>query len=674
MLLGIFCILFIPSILYAGSLSNYESEQQRMLTLVENIYSKFKTLPVDNKDLSSISLLFLASCQLPSPKSYQAKALHADAERYEDDLGLEFRGRFSHSFSGTGLDDTSTGNEESGAQGYVELSWDVLRSGYFENQGRAQALYKESQLAELSSQIKSITNSYRCRRYKLAQNFTGFISQILSLRLSLMESITAIERRAYFKGWSQFDELLVSEDELVRIRHELDYIHSSPYFDHQITSLLNPPLIDINMKKVALAMRNDHLQPQVANLKKDVLESKEDARYRNRLRFFIREGLIEDDQFGQGNASVGVSFNIPLVIENEDSLKYRLLAVESEAKLEDWERLTRVRYAYSLVRYQQKQVIKQHYRYQRALEMFRQSNVSLRLDYESDNDLIIAITRLRTLLDAAFELIEVKKELYWRVNEVFLTSRIEFQPDFIQLYGLPTEDKRGRTWDRSLYVWSKSFNIFSNPDIFDFLQAKGINNILFSASKKINHQKMNSFLQQAKKTNLHVEMMIGSNEWIFPKNHQRAVTSSLITAEKYGAIHFDIEPHTFKDFKQRKNYYLENYIAMLSAIRKKIPNQPLTVAVPLHWSKSFYKKTARLVDGVYVMAYGTNKPKTLIRRLHPLIQQLGVDKVTVILRLKDYEDEWQLEQMIDQLNQSLGIKQFGFENLANFFKLASQRP
>jgi len=241
------------------------------------------------------------------------------------------------------------------------------------------------------------------------------------------------------------------------------------------------------------------------------------------------------------------------------------------------------------------------------------------------------------------------------------------------LYQLPTEKKRGRTWDRSLYVWSKSFNEYSDPEILAFLHTKGIKNVLFSLSKNTDKQKMDVFLEGAKQANINVEMMLGANEWVFPENHERAAATSLLTSEKYGAIHFDIEPHTFDDFKERKSYYLDNYIAMLTAVRIKNPTQALSVAVPLHWPEEYYQKTSDLVDGIYIMAYGSNKPETLVRRLRPKIRQLGNDKVTVVLRLKDFANEWELEQMIDKLNQGLGIKRFAFENLTNFLALTSQQ-
>ncbi|MCH9639811.1 MAG: hypothetical protein K0U40_10000 [Betaproteobacteria bacterium] len=661
----------VSSSVHAESSPKYLGEQEKMLGLIDDVYAQFNQLPYDNKDLSTISKLFSGACDAFPTESYQRLALLADAERFDRDWGFELRGRYSRVIEGTRRGSNSSLDDGIIAPpGFVELSWDILRHGFLENRGRAQTLRNEAQLAKLDNQFENVVNGYRCSRYKLAQNFAGHTSQILTLRLLLMKSIASVEKRAYFKGWSQFEEFLVSEEELLRIKHELSYIHSSPHFDGQVTNLFYAPLIDIDMQQIAAAIRDDNLPVQINSLKKEVLESREKARFNNQLRFFVREGLIRDDRF-EDSTRVGLSFNIPLTIKKDDALQYRLLEVEREKEHQSWERLTKVRYAYSLVRNQQKQTIKQHYRFQRALDRFRNSQVSLRLDFDDDNDLIIALTRLRTLLDAAFELNEVKKELYWRIHEVFLISGVEYQPNFIFPYDLPTEHKRRRPWERSIYAWSNTFNSYSNSDILDFLQVKGINKITLSASKKTNKEKMASFIQHAPKYEIDVEVMFSTNEWVHPENHQHAAMSVLMLAEQQEAVHLDIEPHTFPDFKQRQEYYLENYIAMLSAIRLKIPTSRLTVAVPLHWPMEYYEKTLQLVDGIYFMAYGP-KPETLIRRLHPITKQLDQDKITVVIRIKDTEDEWELEQRINEINQYLGIRRFGFENLSSFFTLASQ--
>lgn len=655
---------------FAESSEKYLGEQEKMRVLIEDVYAQFNQLPHDNQDLSAIFRLFSGVCDDLPAKSYQSQALLADAERLENDWGLALRGRYSRVLEGTRRN-ASGSDGIIAPPGYVELSWDVLKGGFFENRGRGESLRHEAELAKLDNQFKDLINNYRCSRYKLAQNFVGHSAQILTLRLLLMEPVAAIEKRAYFKGWSQFDELLVSEEELQRIRHELSYIHSSPYFDEHITHLFYAPLIDIDMQKIAAAIRDDNLSVQANSLKKKILESREEAHFNNQLRFFVREGLIRHNQF-EDSTRVGLSFSIPLTIKNDDALKYRLREVRREKAYQNWERLEKVRYAYSLVRNQQKKTIKQHYRYQRALDRFRSAMVSLRLDFRDDNDLIVAITRLRTLLDAAFELNEVKRELYWRINEVFLLSGVAFQPEFISLYKLPTEHQRRRSWERSIYAWSNTFNTVSNSDILDFLQVKGINKITLSASKKINQKKLTALIQQAPKYGLDIEMMLSTNEWVHPENHQHAAMRALMLAEQQEAVHLDIEPHTFPDFKQRQEYYLDNYIAMLTAIRKKIPASNLTVAVPLHWPIDYYEKVAELVDGVYFMAYGA-KSETLIRRLYPIIKQLNQDQITVVLRIKDAVDEWVLEKRITDLNNALGVSRFGFENLSGFLKLAGQQ-
>ncbi|NOQ64877.1 MAG: hypothetical protein GQ582_10230 [Methyloprofundus sp.] len=667
------CLVF--SQLLCAQQSNFQipqAEQQKMMGLVRSIYQQFQSLPFNQSDLSSIIQRFNTPCTLPSSERYYAESLRAKADEHNNDWGVDFRGRFLANFNGQPIDDTDIGDEESGSQGYVELSWELLNGGLYENHHRAKSLYQQAELVSLQAEAKQITNTYRCLRQELPQLFIGFTHQVLQLRLEFMQAVYAIERRAYFKGWSQFDDLLVSKDEIVRIQHELDYIKRSPFFVAQSAELLNPPLVDININKLLDAIAQDSLAPQLAELQQDILRYKDDKKIASRLRVFVRENLLEDDQFGHDSANIGVRFSVPLTWTDDDELQFQLLQLEKQAALGNWERISKVRDAYQQIRYQQKQTIKQYYRYQRALERFRQAWLSVQLQYD-ERELVTVLTRLRTLLDASFELIETKQILYRRVNALFLQAQLKFSPEFISHYELPTENNRGRIGQRKIYLWSKTFNRLDNKYLLDFMQAKGIATVLLSDSKKINKFKKQAFLQMLKQRSLKVELMIGSNQWTLPQNHARAVQGIARVMQQADTIHLDIEPHTFADFKQHKQRYLNNYIAMLTAMRKQIGTTRLTVAVPLHWPIEFYQQTAMLVEGVYIMAYGSRKPATLIRRLSPVVDKIGAEKITVILRIKDFKDEWEIEKMTEALHKTLHIQQFGFENFNSFFTLSSKQ-
>ncbi len=663
--------LLVSTVVLGSQDSDKIEEYRQLKAQALSIFNKFQRLPLNQSDLSLAIETFSEPCSLPNPEQYRARALQARAEDYDRDWGLDIRGRLATNLVQNNADEDFVDDNDIGARSYVELSWDVLNEGFMGNTYRAKALYHEAELSRMQAEIQRITGEYRCRRHQWAKIFAGLSSQLLTLRLELMQSIYQVERRAYFKGWSQLDDLLVSEDELIRIRHELDYLHSATFLDEIINDPVNLPLIDIDMKRIAELIRNETSQTKITQLEKDILEYKEKARDNKRLRFFLRQGLINNDQFGKGNTSIGMFFKIPLTLDDEQALQHQLQEAESEAELNSWEKLVRVRYAYSQVRYQQKQVIKQYYRYQRALERLRRSMEDLLLGDE--RQLILALTQLKTTLDAAFELNEVKRELYWRVNEVFLLSHLQFQPEFLVLYPMDTGNNRARPWHRSLYLWSPGFNRMDNRNLLGFLQTKGIDQVLISAGKKTDHDKLTEFFKLADDTGLQTELIIGANEWVLPENHQRAALKAAIFAEKNLPLHLDIEPQVFDDFKQRQQFYLDNYLAMLSGIRKAVGMQQLTVAVPWNWSNAtIYREISPLVDGVYIMLYGSRKLKTLTRRLQPLLQNIPTEKVVVVLRADDFENEWQLEQLMTELNQTAGISRFAIENFSRFFRLVSR--
>ena len=163
--------------------------------------------------------LFTADCK-------PAMDLPSDGEIFKEQSfqtgkisGLEFRGAFSTGMLTQGDDDE--GGLESG-RGNLELSWDILKQGYRQNALRSEAQSLKAGKAELRRDSEVLTDAHRCRRYQIKKAFTNTLINLLTLKLSLMEPVFQVERRAYFKHWSFLDDYLVSEEDLMLTKHELN--------------------------------------------------------------------------------------------------------------------------------------------------------------------------------------------------------------------------------------------------------------------------------------------------------------------------------------------------------------------------------------------------------------------------------------------------------------------
>ena len=634
--LQIFLVIFLFSSsasISAKELGQQSTEQEAFWQLIQTLYSKLERLPEASKDLSLSHSIYTQSCDTPNDSLYRAQSLRSEAEALDNNWGVELRGRLTS--------DALQNDEDSGgsrlAQGYVELSWNVLKHGLVQNNHNADVLHKKAELVELQEKSNKIIRTLRCIDYKLDKVFAGYTSKILSLKLQLLESIYPIERRAYFKGWSRFDDLVVTDSELKLARHELNYLHSSPYFDQSLLEIQNPADIDIDMNALVFAIRENALPKQYTQLQKEILGQQKKAADDNQLRFFVRDNIIQNDSFEPNDVVMGLNFIVPFTRDSEKPLVNSIRALDEHEKMQDWERLVKVRNAYEQVRFQQKQLIKQRARFLRALERTRQTVAEIRLlaKYEL---LPVAATRLRTVLDAGYELIQVRQSLYIRINQVFQAAGVEIKDTYLRLFDTEFAKNKSRVSARSMYLWSTAFNKQPNQQIIDFMKAKGIHEVILSGSAKTDVNKLNDFIAQVENADLLVTTMTGANEWTSPEKHQQAAIKSAIAIEKSQRLHLDVEPHTLAGYKQHKQKFLMDYLAMIRGVRKAIGNRFLSVSVPVHWPEEVYRQLSIEVDQLNVMAYGSDNVGKIYSRLQTVLKSVPRHKIVIALNIPDFLD------------------------------------
>lgn len=644
-------------------LSNSDNEAVRLWLQVQRVYTAVQqsTQPARvDVALQPASYLLSKPCEVQHPGYKLVQALQTEAQQIMSGNALRIRGAYTSD---------SLSDQTGDPNAYLELSWDLWSRGLAGNRYRARTLNYQASVTRLRTEQEQQKLNFRCRRYSVEQTFSGLLSHLLTLKLSLMEPVYTIEKRAYFKNWSFLDDLLVSEQDILLLRQELKLLNDDPYRDKTINKITNLPLIDVDIQAVIKKIREDDRPTKINSLKKQILAEKNNNRNDDRLRLFLRK------QFDVGNRNdagivAGVRFSIPLERKRKLAESYRLARIDEQTKLQTWERITRTRAAYQSLQEQMQRSVKQQYRYRRAQERMRRTIITKKLDKEIQ--LASAVTRLRSLLDASIELVRAKEELYRRVNEIFLVANVEFNPSLIQLNPLAENSNRARAGERSIYLWSKGFNQFSNDQIFDFLEAKGIKRVLLTAGQAVNREKMQQFIKLANKKQLKVESIIGPNKLFFKENHQSAAITVEAASTISDAVHLDIEPHTFPQYKENKALYLKQYLDMLRTIREQSPDVVLTVAVPFHWPEEVYSQLNKIVDRVYIMAYGSTKPETVTRRLQAALKTMAADKIVIVLRVTDFEDEWAIEKMIVALQQQTGIEKFSLHTFRRFIANAGK--
>lgn len=617
-----------------------------------------------------------AGCDVPIPERFNAPILRAEADAVDRDHGLEVRGGSSTadllSEQTQRSGDTATGDvldEETQPSGstYVELAWNLYKGGLVENNRTAKRLQTEASLAEIDAGRQAFARRNQCIRQGVGELFSGTLHRLYSLKYELMRSVYEIERRAYFNGWSYLDDFLVSEQDISEIVNALQAYDARPGLDSYAGTLLNPPLVDLDIARLLGEVRSNSNDLRETHLRRRLLEMRRNQADESSVRLFLRKQM---PIFGSARDELvaGVRFSVPLHDADQDEvIDARLHQVDAEARMRSWQRVRRVKTSYVQLQSQLGRAIPQQYRFFRAAERARRSFAADTVGI--DTEVAVAVTRVRALLDAAIELARAKEELYRRVHEVFLAAESEFDLRYLVTEVAQTgQDPSAvvRTGERSTYLWSTFFNQTPNDVLLDLMEAKAIREVLLSVGRYTDQPKAERFIGLAGKRGVDVVPIVGANEWIRPKHHRKAYVESLQRLELTGGIHLDIEPHQVSGYRDDQAAYMQNYLELVRGIRDAIGDARLSVSVPVHWDESVYAALNHSVDDFYFMAYGTSDLARLESRMHKVLEFVPGRKVVVALRSEDFPQESSLERAIDHLAAGTGIQRFaihGFEDL-----------
>lgn len=644
------------------------TEQDRFAELLVDLYEQM-THRHDVETNLSYDLLLGGECSYPVDLDSEGDILREESRLKRKDTGLEVRGGYNTG-SLNGDNDTNDGLDN--GRGNIELSWDLLREGYLQNSSRATAYELKAREADLLLEYQETQNSFRCRGLEIKKHFSGLLAAVLEQQLRLLEPVYTVERRAYFKQWSHLDDYLVSEQDLLLARQELAYLSSDPHYDNTLFSTSLPPLINIDLPRLLEKVRQDDSIAALYALQKKRLQSEEDSDYQDWLRVYLRQEFDVDSSSNSSNQDdliAGFRFRVPLHTREKNLRDLKLRKLERDKDFVLWERIAQTRSAYSELQEQLHRAISQQYRYERASERLRRTLESLKRGEGSL--LTTAITRMKTYIEAEVERIRAVELLYSKAGNVLRTANIPYDDDLIRNVQDNAQLVRARPGKRSLYIWSRDFRALSNEDLLTFLVAKNITTVLLSPGKQTSKEKQNDFLRMSQKRGIAVELIVGDNSWIFAEKHQQAVEKSLVAAEVTGSLHFDIEPQAMAAYQQKKETYLALYTELVRKTKARLLDRKLSIAVPFHWPEETYQELAGIADTLYVMAYGTTRPDTLVRRIERIRTVVPADKLVVVLNAVEFTDEWAMEKMFEKIIAQTDVTMLGIHDLGNFIYKAA---
>ena len=613
---------------------------------------------------AALAELFDVGCDPARPEQVRADALARESSHFDQNLGLNFEARYGQRTRAV-VDETTGGLSGT----YVGLEWDLLSQGLLGNRRRSTLLDARARTERLSGRLAQIQRIETCRARRIQERLRGMVPRLLETKITLSEDRQRLLRRAYLEGETQLDTFLEAKKETEDAKRRLKVLREKVH-DEYVPDPLNafPPLLNLDFQALAQARTGDSLRKELGEKERRVVALKDKERFDTRLSVFSR--YTASRTLNGRDFEFGVRFSQPLfgLFSGKDG---RAEAERTEARRREEtralsEQRENLRTVYRRFEEDQGRAIRAHYRVVGRRERVRQ-----RLGQRTLGQSVQLNKGLRdaeNLIGAAIEKALAYGEVYEEVARAFSAAREPFDPTYLKTDSPKSYERRGRAGRRALYMWSDEFQRRSNDFIIELARARKIERLVVTAGQNTPMEKVRALQARARKNDIATELLLAANHWARPGGVERARTR-IENLDLHGsALHLDVEPHTFDDFDQRKEKLLGRYLKVLRATRSIIGDRKLMVSVPLFWPDHVYQEIAKIVDRVYLMAYGEKETRQRASQTLEAARFFSPDQRVVALRPEDFADPWALDRAISTLQEVVEADRFALHDLESFLQ------
>ena len=157
-----------------------------------------------------------------------------------------------------------------------------------------------------------------------------------------------------------------------------------------------------------------------------------------------------------------------------------------------------------------------------------------------------------------------------------------------------------------------------NLDVSEYISFAKENNIteIYYCNYELNGN-IHSLLDTAKKNNMNVYLLLGEKDWLEDRKGLDSLITNYINFQNendnpFSGIHLDIEPHQFKDFKEKRETYLYSLIDLIKTNKDTYPSINFDYDIPFwlddvieynNQSKETYKHIIDYANRTFLMSY-----------------------------------------------------------------------
>jgi hypothetical protein len=618
--------------------------------------------------LPSLDTPVAAVCEQLSAAAAEVDLFAARSAAWRRDVGLGVEAGLRGDFGDDAVDEAVPG-------AYVGLSWEVLQSGLFDNRRTSELFRIRAEAAGLESARERLLAENRCRALAGQVSFAPLITELLQRKVEAMALLAGAYRQAYLSGWATLEPVLAAEQEAARAASELDALDALGRFAIGSPEPMGsfPPVIDIDIAEIESRLGRSGPLGGLADLREREIRLQRETESNTRLRLYMRYG-IRPQTTGPDRRGFtgGLVFRMPLFQDRDAGVDAEVEAMRRRTRGDEDARAIGTRLAYARFREQLTAAIRTHYSYLESYEGVRRSVAFWRADPDR-TALSLALEGLIDLHNSALARAISLRDLYAAAEEVSSASELPFDPSLVRPLDLPDIRYRGRSGQRAIYVWSEPFNQYANDYLLEVLRAKGFTKVAVSVGRATNPGKLARLREAAADAGTELELLLSTNAWLSDEGRD-GITSRIRELDLGNVgLHLDIEPQALAEFDDEPEVLLAAWLDVVARVRAEVgPDVPLAASVPVWWPPEVYARAGELVDRLYLMAYESPDPETIVRRVRPIADILPADRLVLSLRASDFETEWDLDVALAHAGATLGINAGAVHDLSSFLVLIGQ--
>ena len=553
------------------------------------------------------------------------------------------------------------------------IEWDILKNGFYESRVKNKILKLEFEALE-KKQFNASLNTFQAKNTEqIIRYFNEKKIEILDSRKKLNEEQTLTVEKLWSVKHITKDSYLKAIQNTTDINAQFNLYKK--YNEAQIKSKLqfgyDLPILDIDLAKL---FQNASLNPadtsvvnpnnKIAKLKSSYVNDISLGAYGRYSYYDVYNPRSPNREF----VSVGMNFSMPLTFNQKEKKEYYIIqsqiANQKEEAVNEGIQINLLNYYYEY-QYKLKQFKNLYHKRLTYKELLRTERVKHDL-----NDLEFNPNTALFILDDYWsndvELLDLKQDMY----KILLTLKTKLPTVKTSEYTMPLNLSNLNIAAsippfKAVYIWSDAFKNHSQTVINEYCKVNEFNPLLISYNTtKVYLQQVTEFISKNYTTGIH--LMIGSNKLL-----NTGLSGFLDTLKNniklnfVKGIHLDIEPHTMPGFKENKEKFFENYVAVLKEAKKfaDANKLELSVSIPLNYPENVLEEINNNCNLVYLMAY-ENVAVDFIAKKTIEEKNILKNKCVIALRTKDFENRTEM----DQLFKKLGFRKTAYHDLDDLIK------